>query len=361
MEKLLQDYKTYLAVKYRKKHTYKTYLNAAKRFLEHTEGTINQETIAQYVIYLNQQYKQNTISMYIQGLDILLEYLNLEHLHIPIPQGEDTNRDTINLGEIQKILQYISTLDLQTQIIFNFVAEFDCRPHEITKAKWNDIRGNKIYFNDCKTGNNYNYISIQLQLLLDQYKKQQRFKNKYILVNQHGRYRGKKLSDNGWVIRETIKKITKKIIGRCLTPQDIRASVITEEYNHYINPKTIQRKARHRSQKTTLKYNHVDDRQLEEYISQGTIFSNNNNLISKPKSNDNRSYINTLPQELEEDTNNVSFSFFFSFGFGGDLVKKQADGIDSVSNLSIVLSCNMDPSLVSCFSRLSSPMGVLGF
>jgi len=320
MQKLLDEYKVHLAVKHRKNNSTKTYYNAAKQFLTHTQGQINQNTINQYLIHLNQNYKQNTISMYIMGLDLLLKYLHLEYLHVPIPQGEEIQRDTITTSEIKQILKHAEQTNIQTYVMTRFVTDFDCRPHEITKAEWNWIRGNKIYFNDCKTGNNYGFITQELKTHLQKLKKWQHYKSKkYIFINQHGRYRGKKFSDNGWNIRETIKKLTTKTIGRPLTTQDLRASIITEEYNHYINPKTIQRKARHRSQKTTLKYNHIDDRQLEHYITQGTIFNINNSFISKPISVDKRSYINTLPQEQqyppwdEKDNNNDSFSFSISF------------------------------------------------
>jgi len=253
--------------------------------------------------------------MYILGIDKLLEYLNLEHLHVPIPQGVETLRDTISTREIKQILREAEKQDIQTYVITRFVTDFDCRPHEITKSQWKWIRGNKIFFNDCKTGNNYGFITDELKIHLDKLRKWQRYKSKYIFVNQHGRFRGKKLSDNTWVVRETIKQLSKKVIGRELTPQDLRASVITEEYNHYINPKTIQRKARHRSQKTTLKYNHADDKQLEEYVEQGTIFNINNSFISKPVGIDKRSSIYILPQDhfKSSDEENNSFSFSISF------------------------------------------------
>lgn len=327
MEGLLDEFRVHLAVKYRKYHSYKTYFNAVKRFLDFTDGRITRESIDGFRVHLNRNYKQNTISMYILGLDLLLEYLGLEHLHVPIPQGEDTQRDTIDINEIKQVLKAAKQLDVQTYAIVRFVTDFDCRPHEITRAEWSWIRGNKIYFSDCKTGNNYGFITDDLKKLLERLKKWQRYRSKkYIFVNQSGRYRGMKLSDNTWVIRETVKQLTKKVIGRCLTPQDLRASVITEEYNHYINPKTIQRKARHRSQKTTLKYNHVDDKQLVEYIEKGTIFGLDNSWLSKPVSVDKRSCINSLPQDFflpldgegdREDNSSFSFSTsFFDMVFG---------------------------------------------
>ena len=50
------------------------------------------------------------------------------------------------------------------------------------------------------------------------------------------------------------------------------AAVITCDFNKHINPKIIQRKARHSKIETTLQYDHVSDDMVREYF---TNFANN--------------------------------------------------------------------------------------
>jgi len=248
---------------------------------------------------------------------------------MPLPRLQDIHRDTITLPQIKQLYDHAKTnYTTQEYLILLMIRDLDCRPHEITKAQWSWIKEDKIYFHDCKTGDTQGFLSQELQETIQHHKTETKIiDNKYIFVNQKGCYKGQKISDNGWTVRQLVKKLTQQQLGRTLTPQDIRASIITEEYNSYVNPKIIQRKARHRNQKTTLKYNHISDKQLKEYIQFGTIFMPNQ--INKG------SYIKTLPQDINEgeDGNwNFSFSIIFYqtiFGECGiSLEDKDWDGIN---------------------------------
>jgi len=326
MNGLLQDFENYLVVTFRKKHTVITYLNSVKRYLEFSKGIVDQNTINGYLKHLYSSYKPNTISMYILGLDKYLDYIGKSYFHVPIPQGVDTVRNTITLNQIQEIKSFLRNQDLsnvlrmQEYLVFQFITDLDTRNHEITKSRWKHIHDNKILFEDCKTGNTFGFLSDETLLALDRYKPLMRYKHKdYIFVNQAGRYKGIKWSDNCWKVHRIVTKISKQVIGQTLCPQDFRASIITEEYNNWVNPKVIQRKARHRSQKTTLKYNHVGERELRDYIDTGTIFGNDNSILFKqktPNGNCKRSYIKTLSQDLSETGDNNIFSFSVSPFFG---------------------------------------------
>lgn len=326
MDRLLQDYESHLVVTYRKQHTFKTYLNGAKQYLTFSHGVFDRETVNNYVKYLYKTFKPNTIAGYIESLDKLLKYLDLEQYHVPIPKGTNIIRDTITLEQIQDIKNYArnnindDVIKMQEYLVVQFITDLDTRNHEITKSRWKYIRENKILFEDCKTGNTYGFLSDETLLALDRYKPMMKYRDRdYVFVNQRGSYRGSKWSDNGWKIHDIIGRISRHVIGRRLCPQDFRASVITEEYNHWVNPLVIQRKARHRSQKTTLKYNHVDERHLKDYIDSGTIFGVDKGVISKPnqsKGLGRGSHIKTLSQDFSEDENNSSFSFSVSPFFG---------------------------------------------
>jgi hypothetical protein len=142
-----------------------------------------------------------------------------------------------------------------------------------------------------------------------------------VFVVLRGRYKGSALSEKGWYIRDLVNRVSREVVGRKLNPQDLRASVITAEYTGYVNPKIIQLKARHRSEKTTQRYNHADEAMVAKYIENGTIFSDDTESLCPVKpgvGKSKRGCINTLPGFIpstlnEEEEDNSSFSFSVTF------------------------------------------------
>ena len=64
-----------------------------------------------------------------------------------------------------------------------------------------------------------------------------------------------------------IKEIAQKAgITKYVAPYIIKPSSITLDFNKQVNPKIIQRKARHRKIETTLRYDHVSDDMVREYF-----------------------------------------------------------------------------------------------
>jgi site-specific recombinase XerD len=65
----------------------------------------------------------------------------------------------------------------------------------------------------------------------------------------------------------TIKYLVKKSgITKYVAPYIIKPSSITCDFNKHVNPKIIQRKARHSKIETTLQYDHVSDDVVREYF-----------------------------------------------------------------------------------------------
>jgi len=290
MTDVLEDYKLYLQGRHRKKNTWKTYYESAKLFLQCVNFEITKKNIQRYIAHINQNYQSNSISTFIIGMDKLLDYLKMSDMRVPIPRWKAIHRDTIATEDIAKIRSYAKNYcDTQTYLMILFITDLDCRNHEISKSKWDWVKGNKIYFRDCKTGDTIGRLTPELQRVLELWKQEQpepkpEYKG-YIFIHTQGTYKGKKLSDYGTTVRKVVKQLAEKIIGRPLCPQDLRASIITEEHNHFINPVFIQKKARHRSKETTQRYNHADDLMFEQYISNGTIFDEDNTSLyeEKPK------------------------------------------------------------------------------
>lgn len=55
-------------------------------------------------------------------------------------------------------------------------------------------------------------------------------------------------------------------ITKYVAPYIIKPSSITLDFNKQVNPKIIQRKARHHKIETTLRYDHVSDDTVREYF-----------------------------------------------------------------------------------------------
>lgn len=55
-------------------------------------------------------------------------------------------------------------------------------------------------------------------------------------------------------------------IKKKVNPYIIKPSVITNDFNNNINPKIIQRKARHKKIKSTLRYDHTTDEMVIKHF-----------------------------------------------------------------------------------------------
>ena len=63
-----------------------------------------------------------------------------------------------------------------------------------------------------------------------------------------------------------VKLAQKAGITKYVAPYIIKPSSITLDFNKQVNPKIIQRKARHRKIETTLRYDHVSDDMVRAYF-----------------------------------------------------------------------------------------------
>ncbi len=54
--------------------------------------------------------------------------------------------------------------------------------------------------------------------------------------------------------------------GRSVYPYLIKPSAITDGFNQQVNPKILQRQARHKHIETTLRYDHASDQMTKEFF-----------------------------------------------------------------------------------------------
>lgn len=82
--------------------------------------------------------------------------------------------------------------------------------------------------------------------------------------------------------RLKVVKIAQKAgITKYVAPYIIKPSSITLDFNKNVNPKIIQRKARHRKIETTLRYDHVSDDMVREYFANQISLSKSENMEKK--------------------------------------------------------------------------------
>jgi hypothetical protein len=105
----------------------------------------------------------------------------------------------------------------------------------------------------------------------------------HLIIIPYGKYKGKAPSPYGkFVLTQTKKIATKAGIKKHVTPYVIKPSVITNDFNKNINPRIIQRKARHKKIETTLGYDHTSDEMVRKHFETETI-ANIGDLDSKDK------------------------------------------------------------------------------
>ena len=147
------------------------------------------------------------------------------------------------------------------------------RPGELINLRISDIdlSNHMLYIKDSKVGNTSVPMSPRFeQAVLDylQFRRKPTAKYKdYLLIGNYGSYKGEKFQSTA-VIRRITKKIAiKSGINKTVTPyKTIKPSAITLRLNDKVNPRTVQRIARHRDIKTTLIYDHSTDKDALEYL-----------------------------------------------------------------------------------------------
>ena len=319
MDVSLQDYYDYLAVKFRKEYTRRYYYDTIRKLLCDRNKKIGSLTLKDIELWVAEQNRKhlshNTVQNYIIRINLFLQWLKRDDWKLKRIGWKSCNRDILSLDEIVLIRETARRKGYEHYLVVLFITDLAGRPNEICKAKWSNIRGNKFFFDDAKTGDTYGFITGDFQTALLGYKNVRPVPkpeySDYILVNRNGN----KFNHKGEHVRTIVRQVISDTgIGRKITPYDLRASVGTQEFNLFVNPKVIQRKFRHRSLKTTMMYNHVDDAMAEDYANRGLIFNGNNKSLfpvsdEKPKINNRLSVEES--QDLIENDGNVSVSFSF--------------------------------------------------
>ena len=149
------------------------------------------------------------------------------------------------------------------------------RPTEMCEIKISniDFENRKLYLDDTKTGNNYIMMSPRMVESLKGYleKRMKPLKDEdkdRLIIIPKGSHRGlAPQKGRGDFVYNTTKRIAARAgFTRSIYPYLIKPSVITNDLNNRVNPRIVQRKARHKNIETTLLYDHSDDKMVLDHF-----------------------------------------------------------------------------------------------
>jgi len=270
----LEKYQQYLDLNYRKKTTIQNYYYHVRKFLKWINKPINQVTkddMLNWRGYLLHTYMKNGNARRVVSANHFTKWLEREDLKIPVPAQEHSNKIVLSEQELNNYLE-TSKEDPFWHVIALFQIDGLLRPSEfsILKISNMDLDNQIFYLDNTKTGNNYIILSPRLTQAIKEYLPYREPKpefEEYLIIIPNGTYKGKVPKPFGGFINKTTKQIAKKAgITKYVAPYIIKPSSITLDFNKQVNPKIIQRKARHRKIETTLRYDHVSDDMVREYF-----------------------------------------------------------------------------------------------
>jgi integrase len=232
---------------------------------------VTKEDMLNWRGYLLHTYMKNGNARRVASANHFTKWLERPDLKIPVPCQEHSNKIVLSEQELNDYLE-ASKENPFWHVIALFQIDGLLRPSEFSYIKLSnlDLDNQTLYLDDTKTGNNYIILSPRLTEAIKNYLSYREPKpefEEYLIIIPNGTYKGKAPKPFGGFINRTTKKIAQKAgITKYVAPYIIKPSSITLDFNKQVNPKIIQRKARHRKIETTLRYDHVSDDMVRKYF-----------------------------------------------------------------------------------------------
>jgi integrase len=270
----LIKYRQYLDLNYRKKTTilnYYYYVRLFLRWINKPLKDITKDDMLKWKGYLLHTFKKNGNARRVMSVNHFTKWLERSDLKIPVPGQEHSNKIVLSEQELNEYLETSKENPLWHMIAL-FQIDGLLRPSEfsILKISNMDLDNQTFYLDDTKAGNNYIILSPRLVEAIKNYlpcREPLSEYDDYLVLIPHGTYKGKVPQPFGGFIKKQTKLIAQKAgITKYVAPYIIKPSSITLDFNKQVNPKIIQRKARHRKVETTLQYDHVNDEMVKKHF-----------------------------------------------------------------------------------------------
>jgi len=297
-EEILEKFHKHLRGKYHKQSSIDNNYKFAKQLLDwikkekgKTYKDITKDDITDYKIYCLETFKINGNVARLNSVNnFLVKYLERPELRVTVPRAVRVNKPVLSEKEIEKYKQAAKT-PLE-KLIVTYQIDGLLRPHEFAKLRisLHDKENQIVYLNETKTGDNYVIFTPNMIEAYEVYLRT-RVRPKYIddydylIIIEKGSHYGKpiKTKRSDFIWRQTKKIAVRAGFKRSIYPYLIKPSAITNGFNNKINPRILQRQARHSRIETTLLYDHTSDEMVKEYFNKTQRNQNIDNLEPEDK------------------------------------------------------------------------------
>lgn len=279
-KKILDEYYRYLCGKYRSKETRKNYYKFIRIFLDwlsiekkKTYKELKPTDTQEYKAYCLDHYKINGNVGRLNAINNFVVFLNKPKLRITAPKSVQVNKVVLNDKELAR---YVNSAETPLEkLIVIYQVDGLLRPSEFANLRisLHDIENQILYLDDTKTGNKSVILTPRMIKAYTNYliyritPKYPEHKDYLIIVNRGSHY-GLPVTTHraDFIWRQTKKIAAKGGFTRNVYPYLIKPSAITDGFNQQINPKILQRQARHKNIETTLRYDHSTDEMVKDYF-----------------------------------------------------------------------------------------------
>ena len=295
-EEIIEKYWQHLRREYRKENTRSNYFRFVKAFIKWMEENkgkdveqITPEDTKDYKAYCNERYAVNGNVGRLNAINNFVdEFLHRPEFRITVPKSVKTNKPVLSNDELKR---YINSAETPFEkLMVTYQIDGLLRPSDFytLRISLHDIKNQIVYLDDTKTGNNSviltpNMIRAYEEYLLHRVKpKRKEDEDKLIIIDEGSHYGLAPISDSESIYRRTKKIAMRAGFNRSVYPYLIKPSAITDGFNQQINPRILQRQARHKRIETTLRYDHTSDKMAKEYFNRVQT-PNTDNLRTEDK------------------------------------------------------------------------------
>ena len=279
-EEILEKYKQYLRREYSKQSTRGNYYKFIQYFLKWLWDTkhkrydqLTPDDTKDYKAFCLQHYKTNGNVGRLNAINNFVDnFLNKPELRVSVPNSVYVNKQVLSHEELEQYKN--AAITPLEKLVVTYQIDGLLRPGEFFKLRisLHDCKNQVLYLDDTKTGNNHviltpNMIKALKEYLLYRPKPKRKEDEDKLLIIDKGSHYGLAPSPNSDFIYRVTKRIAARAgFKRSVYPYLIKPSAITDGFNQHVNPKILQRQARHRKIETTLRYDHTTDKMVKNYF-----------------------------------------------------------------------------------------------
>ena len=295
---VMEEYQQYLRVKYRNQNTRKNNYKFAKLFLSWVQDekgkTLDQLTpddTKDYKAYCLETYEVNGNVARLNSINNFLDdFLKRPELRVTAPRAVPVNKQILSEKELERYVKSAET-PLEKLIVTYQVDAF-LRPGEFGKLRisLHDLDNQILYMDDTKTGNNSVIFTPNMAEAYQGYLRARTQPNDpkhsdYLIIIDRGSHYGRPITEKrgDFIWRHTKQIAARAGFKRSIYPYLIKPSAITDGFNKKVNPKILQRQARHSRIETTLMYDHTSDEMAKEYFNRAQRHQNIGDLKPEDK------------------------------------------------------------------------------